>query len=118
MKGLSKFLTFDWPLFAKDKNFMSIRVLNWTNPDNGQILGAKVEALITDDRTDYGTPELSQTNLYEKVVFKVPHQINIPAQIEVRPKGNVRAVVYGEYRNQLSVTVDDIEIVEASNTKK
>ncbi len=112
MKGLSKYLIFDWTAFSKDKGFMSVRVSEWKNPD-GQILGVKVEALITDDQTDYGSPELAQANLYEKVVFKVPRQITVPPQVEIRPKGNVRATVYGDFRNQLSVTVEDIEIVEA-----
>lgn len=50
-------------------------------------------------------------NLYEKLSVKIPAKLNnVPMNTEVRLI-NPEAVVYGEYRNALSITADNIEIV-------
>ena len=112
MKGLSKFLSFNWPAFSTGKYFLSIRTSEWKHHETGQLLGTKVEALITDDQTDYGVPELARANLYEKITFKVPHSVIVPPEVEIQPKGNIRATVYGDFRNNLSIVADDIEVID------
>ena len=63
MRGIPKFQIFDWARFAEGKGFMSTRNTEWRHYDTGELLGSKVEALITADNTDYGSPELERANL-------------------------------------------------------
>ena len=50
-------------------------------------------------------------NLYEKLTVKIPAKLNnLPMNAEVRLV-NPEAIVYGEYRNQLSITAENIEVV-------
>ena len=104
MRGLPRFSKFDWLMFAEGKGFMSTRTSEWKHPQTGQLLGTKVEALITADETDYGSPEMARANLYEKVVFKVPHAVNIPLEVQIQPKGNVRATIYSIIQGVLWIT--------------
>lgn len=53
------------------------------------------------------------TNLYEKITVKLRRDVTIPAKAIVAIVGGV-GVVYGEYRNQLSVTAEDVKVVQAS----
>lgn len=48
--------------------------------------------------------------MFEKITFKVAAEIDVPLNVEIVPINPV-AKVYGEYRNQLSVTADDIQVV-------
>lgn len=108
MKKLNMFTTFDWNSFAKGKKFIAIGKSEWKNFDTGEHLGTKVEAVIAADSTDYGE---AVTNLYEKLTFKVPYDVEIPLNVEIRPK-NVVATVYGDYRNMLSATAEEIIVAE------
>ncbi len=109
MKKLNMFTTFDWNSFAKGKRFVSIGKSEWKNFDTGEHLGTKIEAVIAKDDTDYGNQNGEVvTNLYEKLTFKVPQDIDVPLNVEIHPK-NVVATVYGDYRNQLSCTAESIE---------
>ena len=54
-----------------------------------------------------GTPE----QIVEKLTVKVPKDVDVPMNSHVRLV-NVYATVYGNYRNQLSVTADDIEVIK------
>lgn len=112
MKGLGKFQTFDFKRFAKDKRFMSIDTQIWKDFDTGEVLGKKVTAVIIEDNTDYGQAKdgTKITNQFEKIQFKVPSQVEVPPNVEIKPV-NPSATVYGEFRNQLSITADDIQIV-------
>ncbi|MFL0248030.1 hypothetical protein [Candidatus Clostridium stratigraminis] len=89
---------------------MSIGQKEWKDFKTGDVLGTKVEVVIVQDKTDYGTTEGEVVNnLYEKLIIKIPKQITVPMNAEVRLK-NAEATIYGEYRNQLSVVAEDIEI--------
>lgn len=107
MKFLNQYLKFAWKPFADGKRFMCIGIREWKNHDTGEILGTKVDSIITNDKTNYGK---EGSNLYEKITFKVPFKVDIPVNAEIVPKG-VEATVYGEYRNQLSCTAEEIEVV-------
>lgn len=107
MKKLGMFTTFDWNAFAKGKRFVCTGCSEWKDFDTQQHLGTRVEAVIAADTTDYGE---EVTNLYEKVTFKIAKDTAVPLNAEIQPKG-VTATVYGEFRNQLSCTVDDIAII-------
>ena len=105
MKKLNLFNTFNWSAFAKGKRFVCTSSAEWKDFTSGAHLGTKVEVAIVEDLTDYGDNSVS--NLFEKLAFKVAKDISVPVGAEVQPKG-VQASVYGDYRNQLSCTAQDI----------
>lgn len=109
MKFLNQYLKFAWKPFADGKRFMCIGTREWIAHSTKEHLGTLVDSVIVQDRTDYGR---EGSNLYEKVTFKVAKDIEIPMNVEIVPK-NVVAVVYGEYRNQLSCTAEEIEVVSS-----
>lgn len=111
LKRLSRFICFNFAEFAKGKRFMSVAKQPWKDFDSGKVIGVKVEAVIVQDKTDYDNHDGGTiNNLYEKLVFKVPKDIEIPMNVEICPVNPI-ATVYGEYRNLLSITVDDIEVI-------
>lgn len=112
MKKLNNFLYFDFEGFSKGKQYMSTGIQEWKDHETGALLGTKVEAAIVKDRTDYGPSKdgIKVSNLFEKVVFKVPHEVDIPLNVEIIPI-NATANVYGDFRNQLSITAEDVQVV-------
>lgn len=109
MKKLSYFLYFLIEDFLKGKRLMVIGQSEWKDYDSGKLLGTKIETVIIEDKTDYGTFGKA-LNLYEKMTIKVPKQLRVPVNAEINIT-NPEASVYGEYRNQLSVTAESVEIV-------
>ena len=112
MKKLNLFTVFDWPSFVKGKRFVCTGCSEWKDFDTGTYLGTKVETAIVADTTDYGDDSGSVTNLFEKLVFKVGKNLTVPIGAEIQAKG-VQATVYGDYRNQLSCTAEDIIFQQA-----
>ncbi|MBQ9674227.1 MAG: hypothetical protein IJV39_06330 [Ruminococcus sp.] len=92
---------------------MFIRQSEWRDYDTQKVLGTKNELVIIEDNNDYGSTNGEVVNnLFEKLVVKIPKKLdNIPLQSKVRLV-NPEAVVYGEFRNQLSITADDIEVID------
>ena len=108
MKNLGQFIKFDWNAFCESKRFMATGQRPWLSRDTKEPLGTLVDTVIVADKTVY---QKEGNNLYEKVTFKLGKKIdNIPMNAEIIPK-NVVAVVYGDYRNQLSCTAEDIEVI-------
>lgn len=105
MKYLNQYLKFDWKSFSEGKRFVCLGCNQWLK--DGSLKGTRVETVITQDKTAYGR---DGSNIFEKIIFKVPASISIPTNAEVIPH-NVEASVYGEYRNQLSCVAEKIEIV-------
>lgn len=113
LKKLSHFQYFDIEGFLEKKKLMTIGVQEWKDFDTQKVLGTKIELVIIVDKTDYGTTTGDEvvSNLYEKLTVKIPAKLtNVPINAEVKLI-NPEAVVYGEYRNNLSITADNIEIV-------
>lgn len=111
MKGLNQFLGFDWGGFAAGKAFIVTSVSELLDYNTKAHLGTKVECVIGADNTPYKFKDGETfTNRYEKITFKVSKDVNIPIDARVMPV-NAVATIYGEYRNQLSVKCDDIQIV-------
>lgn len=111
MKKLNMFTYFDFEGFAEGKRFMSIGQREWKDFNSGETLGAKIEVVIAQDKTFYGNQgDEVVNNLYEKLTLKVRKEITVPMNVEIHPV-NVEAKVYGEYRNQLSVIAEDIEVI-------
>ena len=112
MKFLSQFEKFNWDGFVDGKTLMCIGTSPWTDRDTGALVGTKIECVIMEDKTDYQRKEGDTTsNRFEKLVIKVAKAVAIPANVKVKPI-DVTAKVYGDYRNQLSITAADIEIVK------
>lgn len=108
MKYLNQFLKFAWNTFADGKRFLCIGTRKWLHHETKEVLGTKVDAVVMQDKTNYGDKE--GNNLYEKICFKVPYEIDVPMNVEIIPKG-VEASVYGDFRNLLACTAEDIEII-------
>lgn len=111
MKKLSQFTKFLFAEFSAGKIYRVTRVYPWVDYETKKPMGTKVDVVIAEDNTQYDTKNgETVTNLYEKLSFKIKKDVNIPVNARVIPVNPV-AVVYGEYRNQLSVTADDIKVV-------
>lgn len=112
MKKLYQFTYFDFQAFSHGKQYISTGLRPWKDHETGKVLGTIVDAIIYKDRTDYGTSKDGSkvSNLFEKISFKVPHKVEIPLSAEITPI-NAVATVYGEYRNQLSIRADDVQVV-------
>lgn len=114
LKKLSQFSYFDIEGFLEKIKLVTIGVAPWKEYETGVLKGTKVEVVIAGDKHRYNTADGEVVNnVYEKLTIKVPKDINVPMNTEVRlvnPEGNI----YGEYRNQLSITADDIQVVSKS----
>lgn len=112
LKKLNKFAYFDIDGFLEKKKLLTVGVSEWKDFDTQNVLGTKVEVVIAADKTDYDNAEGEVvSNLYEKLTVKIPAKLNnVPMNAEVRLI-NPQAVVYGDYRNQLSITAENIEII-------
>lgn len=115
MKALMQFLSFNFAQFIQGKAFMVTGSKPWTEYETGKPLGTVVTVVIIQDNTPYAKTKDGHTvsNLYEKMNWKVARDVNIPVGTRVVPVGGV-ATVYGEYRNNLSVKVDDIQQVQGT----
>ena len=110
MKGLSQFVKFDWDSFANGKQFLVVGTSEYQDFESKQHLGTKVDCIITVDKTPYEFKDGKVfTNRFERVTFKVGKDISVPVDAYVLPKG-VKASIYGEFRNQLSVKCDDLAV--------
>jgi len=115
MKLLNTFLLFQWKQFAQDKEFTVTAMTEWVDYDTKRHLGTRVDVVITADATPYKTKDGQQvSNLFEKLTFKVNKDVTVPVGAKVVPV-NAVATIYGQYRNQLSVKCDDIQVVQAGN---
>lgn len=111
LRKLNRFTYFDSDYFFEGKRFKVIGKQIWIDYDTKKPVGTKVEVVIVSDKTDYGCEDGEVvSNIYEKLVFKVPKEIDVPMDVEVKPV-NAVCTTYGDFRNQLSIVCDDIEIV-------
>ncbi len=111
MKGLNQFNYFAWMEFAKGKTFLVTGCGDLIDDTTKEVIGTKVDTVIEIDDTPYKFKDGEVfTNRFEKVTFKSKNKVDIPINSRVIPV-NAVATIYGEYRNQLSVKCDDIQIV-------
>lgn len=114
MRYLNQFLSFKLSEFMKDKTIISVGVSDLVdyNADK-KVIGCKISAVIYKDDTLYSRPDDdTSSNVFEKLSIKVPgKKLNIPNNVEIKLPDTATAVVYGEYRNQLSITSPDGVIV-------
>lgn len=112
LKKLSQFQYFDIDEFLTGKKLITIGIQDWKDFETQNILGSKVEVVIAVDKTHYAVANGEvASNAYEKLTVKIPLKLtNIPMNTEVRLI-NPEAVVYGEFRNMLSITAENIEVI-------
>lgn len=112
MKKLNQFLAFDIERFLKDKQLMTTGVSPILSEDNKRI-GTRVQVVIVEDKTNYNVTEGEQvSNRFEKFNIKLNKVVDdVPMNAIVVPVNPV-AVVYGEYRNNLSVTADGLKVIQ------
>lgn len=116
MKGLNKFMGFDWEKFSEGKEYTVTGCSEWTDFNTKQHLGTKIEVIISKDETDYRMKDGSTTsNLYERLIFKVEKDVKIPTGVKVTLV-NPTVTAYGKnkdgsfsnFLNCLSVKCEDI----------
>lgn len=119
LKGLNKFNQFDVESFLENKVLLYLKAESWEerteSGDSVRGLGSKVSVLIARDDTDYGRS--NATNFGEILTVKVrdldPEAFEklTPMKSQLVIKNVERAVVFGEFRNQLSI-VATVEVVK------
>lgn len=124
MKQLSPFIKFDVDAFMRDKDLTAVGIKDlFAYVDGkpvGDPIGKKVECVITRDDTPYkpakdGSPV---TNLFERVSVKVLHNVNpdiIGCKVTLE---NAVGTVYGDYRNNLAISAENILPITQSTTKE
>lgn len=106
LKGLSSFQRFDLEAFLKDKRIIYVKAEPWIEDEKE--VGSKVTVQIIEDNTVY--PKAEITNFGEQLIIKVksvaPSDYGKLKSLatEVQVTDVEKAVLYGEYRNQLSIT--------------
>ena len=118
LMNLNQFERFDWEAFAKGKEFLVTGTSEYVDFNTKAHLGTRVNVVISKDETEYHQKSgENRNNKFEKLVFKVAKDVNVPADALVIPKGVV-ASIYGNYRNQLSIKCEDLEIIKSPNAKE
>jgi hypothetical protein len=105
LKGLNQFQNFDMKAFLVGKRLAYLKASVWRDGDAE--LGSKVVTQIIEDSTRYTQPSVD--NFGEQLTIKV-RGVTPPSFGQLRPLSTEvvvteieRAVIYGDYRNQLSI---------------
>ena len=108
LKGLSKFERFALLEFLSEKRLFFVKAVPWTTDKTNA--GCKIVVQIFEDRTNYGREDIS--NFGEQLTIKVRNAVPDtfgslkPFQTEVIIKDIERAMVFGDFRNQLSIVAN------------
>ena len=118
LKNLSHFTAFNAPQFLSRKELRFISATRWiekTDTSSEVEKGIKVSLLIYKDNSDYPN---EKTNLGEQITGQVQFasledfSVFQPMVTVCEVTNIEKAVIYGEYRNQLSLTASVIEADE------
>lgn len=105
LKGLNQYLNFEILRFLTGKRLVYVKSDLWKDGDREA--GTKVTVQIVVDETQYPQPNISnfgeQLSIKVRGVSPTAYSQFKPLNTEVVIKDVERAVVYGEYRNQLSI---------------
>ena len=112
MKGLSAFQSFDLDKFLTNKAMVFVKAEQWDERDSAGavsgVLGSKVTVMVTQDSTDYGNGR-EVSNFGAQFVVKVrdtppsAYSKLKPFATEVIVESVERAVIWGDFKNELSV---------------
>lgn len=110
LKKLNQFDYFDAVEFFSKLILIAIGKSVWKEFGTDITKGTKLEVVIASDKHNYNLKEGENvSNVYEKLTIKIPKEINVPMNSKIRLI-NPTANIYGEYRNQLSVVAEDVEV--------
>lgn len=116
MKGLKKFLKFDTAEFFADKELILLGqspLYSYVeNKRTENVIGTKLEVVISVDNTDYGS---NTSNVFEKITIKLigDNDFYIEPMTKISVVNFTKALVYGEYNNNISLetNADSIMVI-------
>lgn len=119
LKMLNRFQVFDSARFFEGKKFLLTKLEPWQEGNDVEHLrtvGTKVTGVIAIDDTQYGK-DLTGINEGETLTFKVRKSLAAfqdwePLRTVFQATTYDKVVIWGDYRNQLSVRVPDLQKVE------
>lgn len=114
LKKLSKFQTFDSSRFFGKSQLLFTKIEEWREgetKDTMQTVGTKIIGVLVVDGADYGQEK--ELNRGESLTIKVRQPVSAfsdwqPFRTIYRVGEVEKASIYGEYRNQLSLTVPSL----------
>lgn len=114
MKGLKQFLQFDLDGFLADKEITFLDAKPYYLYENGkatdEVVGMKLECVITKDDTIYNNKEIS--NEYEKISIKIPGVgkagIKRGSKLKIQGIGKV----WGDYSQNLSIEATNVQVIK------
>lgn len=113
MKFLTQFVEFKSNEFFKDKMMLVTAVEELLDFETKRHLGTKITVAIVKDDTVYKQKAGEvKTNLFEKIIIKVLKDVDVKVNSYVYPI-NAVCKVYGQYNDQLSITADDIKVMQS-----
>ena len=104
LKKLNQFNYFDAEGFFSKLKLITVGSTVWKEYGSNVVKGTKLEVVIASDKHRYNS------NMYEKLTVKLPKEMDVPMNVEVKLI-NPEASIYGEYRNQLSIVAEDVQVV-------
>ena len=111
LKKLNQFNYFDAEGFFSKLKLITVGSTVWKEYGSNVVKGTKLEAVIASDKHRYNSNEGEVVNnMYEKLTVKLPKEMDVPMNVEVKLI-NPEASIYGEYRNQLSIVAEDVQVV-------
>lgn len=113
MKHLKDFNTFDSEGFFKDKVLVARECSDWQDENTGIHQGTKVVVAIDKDNTVYQIKDGENfiDNAYEKITIKVKKDVKFARNTPV-VLVNAVANIWGDYKDKLSVTADDMLLAQ------
>lgn len=115
MKKLNKFQKFDLAAFLKGKKLEVANISEhrkYVDGQPGDVDGVSIKVAIVSDPTDYGQPGVS--NLYQMFTVRI-NGARLDDVVGMMKPGDsvqlvqyVKASIYGQFRDQLSVQVSSI----------
>lgn len=117
MKYLNQFLKFHWGEFMRGKRLTATGVRELLEYQTKAKLGWVVDCVITEDKTVYKQkPGDTATNLYSPIAIKlegmtVRPDVHVGDTVEV--EGEPVCVVYGDFKDKLSVKASGMRVVAA-----
>lgn len=114
MKKLNQFVEVQVDRMISNMRLMVMKSEVLKDFESGNLVGAKYTIIVWKDSNDYGDEGISNAGetFSVKVLNKDPKTVDQPTYVKLV---NPTAVIFGEYRNQLSVTATDV--IFSNNTK-
>ena len=111
LKKLNQFNYFDAEGFFSKLKLITVGSTVWKEYGSNVVKGPKLEVVIARDKHRSNSNEGEVVNnMYEKLTVKLPKEMDVPMNVEVKLI-NPEASIYGEYRNQLSIVAEDVQVV-------